>query len=61
MAQVYISSHAYHNGFEVDVDLKYAKYLDHPSWGLKLLVLWQIQVCSRWFADIELVLFPIRF
>ena len=35
MAQVYVSPHAYHNGFEVDVDLKYAKYLNHPSWGLK--------------------------
>ena len=34
-AQVYVSPHAYHNGFEVDVDLKYAKYLNHPSWGLK--------------------------
>ena len=35
MAQVYVSPHAYHNGFEVDVDLKYAKYLNHPTWGLK--------------------------
>ena len=35
MAQVYVSPQAYHNGFEVDVDLKYAIYLDHPSWGLK--------------------------
>jgi hypothetical protein len=35
MAQVYVSPHAYHNGFEVNVDLKYAKYLDHPTWGLK--------------------------
>jgi hypothetical protein len=35
MAQVYLSPDAYHNGFDIDVDLKYAKYLTHPSWGLK--------------------------
>jgi hypothetical protein len=35
MAQVYLSPHAYHNGFEVEVDLRYAKFLNHPSWGLK--------------------------
>ena len=23
--------------------------------------LWRIQVCLRWFANIELVLFPVRF
>jgi hypothetical protein len=36
MAQVYLSTDAYHNGFDIEVDLKYAKYLTHPSsWGIK--------------------------
>ena len=35
MVQVYLSPDAYHNGFDIEVDLKYAKYLTHPSWGLK--------------------------
>ena len=35
MAQVYLSPDANHRGFDIDVDLKYAKYLTHPSWGLK--------------------------
>ena len=30
MAKVYLSPDAYHHGFDIDVDLKYAKYLTHP-------------------------------
>jgi hypothetical protein len=38
LAQVYISPHAYNNGFPIELDLQHGRYHDHPTCGLKFTV-----------------------
>jgi hypothetical protein len=38
IAQVYISPHAYNNGFPIELDLRHSQYHDHPTCGLKFTV-----------------------
>ncbi len=38
MAQVYISPHAYNNGFPIELDLQHSCYHDHPTCGFKFTV-----------------------
>jgi hypothetical protein len=38
MVQVYISPHAYNDGFPIELDLRHSHYHDHPTCGFKFTV-----------------------